>query len=66
LVGAARDVVFRRFASIYLAIRYTSPFLFATAGRWMYRRKEPRFIRHLVGGLHFCSAWYLLIIPAPT
>ena len=62
LVGQEREFVFARFERSYLAVRYLSPLLFAFVSWRVYGRNEPYFLRHLIGGLHFYSVWYLLAI----
>jgi hypothetical protein len=33
---------------------------FALAGWLLYHRRQPYFVNHLIGGLHFYSFWYAL------
>jgi hypothetical protein len=48
------------FEKAYAVIRYTSVLLFALGAWLFYRRQQPYYINHLIGGLHFYSFWYAL------
>lgn len=62
LPEAERKAAFEKFERVYLPIRYFSPLAFALASWLLYRKSQPYFVNHLVGGLHFYSFWYTLAI----
>jgi hypothetical protein len=51
-----------QFEKAYHSIRYFSPIMYAFASWILYRRRQPYFVNHLVGGLHFYAFWYALAI----
>lgn len=61
---ADREKFSHEFEKTYAVIRYSSVLLFALAARLLYRRQQPYFVNHLIGGLHFYSFWYALAIVA--
>jgi len=57
-----RESALERFEKAYHLIRYFSPIMYAFASWFLYRRRQPFFVNHLVGGLHFYAFWYALAI----
>lgn len=51
-----------KFDHAYLAVRYISPLLFALFSFWVYRRRQPYFVHHLVFALHFYATWYVIAV----
>ena len=55
-----RERFSHEFEKAYAVIRYTSVLLFALGAWLFYRRQQPYFVNHLIGGLHFYSFWYAI------
>ena len=55
-----REKFAHEFEKIYAVIRYTSVLSFALAAWLLYRRQQPYFVYHLIGGLHFYGFWYAI------
>jgi hypothetical protein len=60
--GEERGKFAREFKKAYAIIRYISVLLFAMAGWLLYRRRQPYFVCHLIGGLHFYSFWFAIAV----
>ena len=59
-----REEFAHEFEKAYGVIRYASVVAFALAAWLLYHRRQPYFVSHLIGGLHFYSFWYALAAAA--
>ena len=62
--AAEHDAFLEKFRHRYAQIRYSSVLVFAAVSWLVYRRRQPYYVNHLIGALHFYALWYLVAVGA--